>query len=330
MKTEICGGVNSCDSLKLTGIDTLCSIRNVVTFNGNRNTGCTANINFSIDSSYGKILSRTDSSVQIKFINEGSVKLYGSLQTACKTLIDSFSINIFKAAASINLGHDIKYCDTNTTLLNARKGYKTYKWQDNSTDSVFMATHSGIYYVTVKDFCNNESTDTIKIETFTIPMNFIKHDTTTCLNHSIYIEPNTNYRNYLWSTGEITKQLTIKFPGIYYLQVTDSNGCTAKEFIQVKSKPCLTIVYFPNSFTPNNDGKNDLFKAGVYGTLKQYRLIVYNRFGQKIFETTDPGIGWNGFFIGKKQNQDTYTWMANYQLEGKLPEQQTGTVLLIR
>lgn len=62
---------------------------------------------------------------------------------------------------------------------------------------------------------------------------------------------------------------------------------------------------FPTAFTPNNDGKNDLFKPIVYTSLTRYYFVVYDRLGQKVFEQTDPLKGWNGTINSHMQNSGT-------------------------
>jgi gliding motility-associated-like protein len=89
-------------------------------------------------------------------------------------------------------------------------------------------------------------------------------------------------------------------------------------------------IYVPNAFTPNGDGKNDILKAIPIG-LKEFKYFtVYNTYGQQVFITRNPSIGWDGNFKGAKQAMGTYVWIAegvNYkgtQLQTK------GTVILIR
>lgn len=262
---------------------------------------------------------------------------YVTITDYCNTAFSDTIIAIAGQPDLIDIGIDTSICSKDTLMLSAPVGFMSYTWSPNYKISDITAQSVKVYPdVTTKYHLAAQktpgciSTDSIEISVYTLPANFIFHDTLICQRENTILKPTGSFKNYLWSTGSKSDKININSPGIYWLQVKDNNGCTAKEFINVSSKPCLTIVHFPNSFTPNADGKNDIFKAGVYGVLKQYNLIVYNRYGQKVFETADPGSGWDGLFRSKKQNQDTYTWIANYQLEGKLPEQQTGTVTLIR
>jgi gliding motility-associated-like protein len=66
-------------------------------------------------------------------------------------------------------------------------------------------------------------------------------------------------------------------------------------------------LYIPNAFTPNNDGLNDLFGAVGEG-LEEYHLTIYNRWGAKIFESTDINTKWDGTYKGEAVELGTYTY----------------------
>lgn len=77
--------------------------------------------------------------------------------------------------------------------------------------------------------------------------------------------------------------------------------------------PTDTAPYFiPNTFTPNNDGFNDVF-IPVAGTQKEWKFEIYNRWGNKIFSTEDESLGWNGTAEGKSAPDGTYFWVITYQ-----------------
>jgi len=83
------------------------------------------------------------------------------------------------------------------------------------------------------------------------------------------------------------------------LSVTDENGCTAEKGRMVVIKNPEMQIYIPNSFTPNFDGENDVFKpTGLYITDEDYLLEIFNRWGEMVFRTTNPEEGWDGTFKG--------------------------------
>ncbi len=64
---------------------------------------------------------------------------------------------------------------------------------------------------------------------------------------------------------------------------------------------------FPNAFSPNDDGINDIYKAKEgYQSIVEFKAVIYNRWGQKIYEWSDPAEGWDGTWHGKDAAQGTY------------------------
>ena len=115
----------------------------------------------------------------------------------------------------------------------------------------------------------------------------------------------------------------------FYLQVTDAAGCKGYDSLRIKvfKGPAY---YVPNAFTPNNDGLNDRFSALPVGISKTEWFRVYNRYGQPVFETTDPGNGWDGRFKGKLQDTGTFTWLIRGRGYNNQLVEMKGTVILIR
>ena len=114
------------------------------------------------------------------------------------------------------------------------------------------------------------------------------------------------------------------------MQVKDLNGCIGKDSIIVKEKQCTSGLYVPTAFTPNGDGLNDIFRPTLHGNVKQLTFTVYNRFGQLVFQTNNPGKGWDGKFGGILEESNVFVWICKYQFEGEESAIKKGTVLLIR
>lgn len=92
--------------------------------------------------------------------------------------------------------------------------------------------------------------------------------------------------------------------------------------------PALS-VYIPNTFTPNGDGINDTF--GVKGQeIGQFQLMVYNRWGELIFVSSDPNVQWDGKFKGHDVQEGTYAYRYIAMGVNKGEKEIAGTVTLIR
>lgn len=147
------------------------------------------------------------------------------------------------------------------------------------------------------------------------------------VNHALN-EPG-NYRQ-VWSTGEQAAQIDVRHPGRYQLTLTNDFGCTVSESVEIK-KDCYIDI--PNAFTPNGDGVNDYFfpRQLMAAKLTGFRMSIYNRWGQLIFETSNTnGRGWDGRFNGKEQPAGVYIYRVAVVLDNRRQEQYEGNVTLIR
>ncbi|GAB4132781.1 MAG: hypothetical protein Fur0041_04410 [Bacteroidia bacterium] len=150
----------------------------------------------------------------------------------------------------------------------------------------------------------------------------------------------TGGNNHIWNfgnsvtSGEWSPTYTYETPGIYpvTLIVTNSFGCsdTAYETITVND---YHTFYVPNAFTPDENGNNDVFKPEYTNILSDgYRLMIFNRWGNLIFESHDPTIGWNGKEknSGAPAQQDVYVYKIEYTDNMYRKHQLTGHLSLIR
>jgi gliding motility-associated-like protein len=100
------------------------------------------------------------------------------------------------------------------------------------------------------------------------------------------------------------------------LEVTNEYGCTSMDSVMLNTKPCCEL-YLPSAFSPNGDGKNDLFRILNPGRHKLESLKVYNRYGQEVFTTSVETDGWNGSYNGVAQEIGTYQYMVKYKCDDK-------------
>jgi len=119
-----------------------------------------------------------------------------------------------------------------------------------------------------------------------------------------------------------------------YFVVPVKTGGNIYACVDTSSVECVT--QFPkyvvaNAFSPNGDGLNDIFKPiRVFVDRNNYLMIIYTRWGQKVFETTDPGLGWDGLIKGFVGANDAYVYYVEFTINGDEPRVKAGTVLLLR
>jgi len=135
--------------------------------------------------------------------------------------------------------------------------------------------------------------------------------------------------NYTWSNGSSASSMIATARGQYSLYAENRCGNFRDTVQAVECKD--RCVQFPTGFTPNGDGKNDLFRAAAFCPVPKYHLIVFNRNGEKVFETSDPRDGWDGTYHGKKAAVGAYVFYSEYfdfVLKRSLTDK--GTVMLIK
>jgi gliding motility-associated-like protein len=121
-------------------------------------------------------------------------------------------------------------------------------------------------------------------------------------------------------------------PTVYYLIVEDENGCKNIDTISIliRQFECeLPYIFIPNAFTPNNDGNNDEFFVRANSITEVY-LAVYNRWGQKVFETNNLNQGWDGTFNGMPLEPDVFGYYLEIECFNGFKQFKKGNVALIR
>ena len=116
--------------------------------------------------------------------------------------------------------------------------------------------------------------------------------------------------------------------GIYFDTLRNSTNCDSIINTKLTVKPNCE-PYFPNAFTPNNDKKNDFFKALNAAAIENFKLTIFNKWGYKVFETKEINLGWDGKLNNNLQPAAVYVWHSSFTLLGK-SKQIKGTVILLR
>ncbi|HVZ56377.1 MAG TPA: gliding motility-associated C-terminal domain-containing protein [Chitinophagaceae bacterium] len=146
-----------------------------------------------------------------------------------------------------------------------------------------------------------------------------------CEGDTLVLQPG-DFASYLWQDGSAVNRYAVRQPGEYTVTVSNSCG-TARATTHVTNGICAE--FFPSAFTPNNDGKNDIFRIVTNRQLARYHLWIFNRWGQQVFESTDPSRGWDGQLRGIHQPAGVYVWDCQYTYKS-LDKRLKGTVMLVR
>ena len=127
------------------------------------------------------------------------------------------------------------------------------------------------------------------------------------------------------SSSEVTPKETTK----YNLVLRDYYGCYELDtFLTIRIED-NSYLFVPDAFTPNGDGKNDVLYVRA-NAVDEFYFALYNRWGQKVFETRDLNTGWDGFFQGRKSSPDVFGYILQLKCLTGGEVTRKGNVTLIR
>lgn len=141
---------------------------------------------------------------------------------------------------------------------------------------------------------------------------------------SNYWTPDTYLDNpYAWNvTSTPHEDMT------YTIYAVNELGCEAHDSMKIFIKPADLLI--PTAFSPNNDGVNDVYRV-IRDNVSQFRFQIFNRWGEKVFETTDINDGWDGTFRDRPQPMGVFTWQIWFKLSGSDKQRfKSGNVTLVR
>lgn len=122
---------------------------------------------------------------------------------------------------------------------------------------------------------------------------------------------------------------TPKDPTLYHVYGVGENGCRNIDSVYVNIDYRANL-FVPTAFTPNGDGKNDIFKVSNVTFQRLQEFKVYNRWGQEVYSTTDIKAGWDGNWRGQQQDMGVYQYIIKVAFPDGLIETYKGNVTLVR
>ncbi|MBK9761663.1 MAG: gliding motility-associated C-terminal domain-containing protein [Flavobacteriales bacterium] len=243
---------------------------------------------------------------------------------ACGNVKDSVFVDVQQVSATA--WPDTTICPGDTVTLYATGG-DVYSWSSPSSlsdpdSAVTDATPPGntTYTVTVANLLGCSDVASLSIDLFPLPV------VNTSQNTGIDFGRSTQLAGYgngtmVWSPSASLSCDSCSFPvaspertTTYTVELTDANGCKATADVIVFVNGSLFV---PNTFTPDGDGINDSF-AALATEIDEFKLFVFNRWGEEIYASTDLRLSWDGTYNGTESPIDTYVWRIDLkELNGK-------------
>jgi gliding motility-associated-like protein len=242
----------------------------------------------------------------------------------------------------ISLGVDQIICDGQESTINATNG-SYYNWSTFPATSFTCANcntytksyNSNTTYI-VSDTSNCIFSDTINIFVNANPNVLASNDTTIDIGATINISASgaNTYQwipsTYLDNNTRSSPQTTPTQDIIYIVMGTDTNGCIGYDTITVKLNASKCKMAIPTGFSPNGDGLNDKFRAITNCNVKQFKLEIYNRYGEIVYRTESIEEGWDGSFKEREQGINTFVYYIEGRYEDNETINYTGTITLIK
>ncbi len=250
-------------------------------------------------------------------------------------------VTITQPTAVIAAATSVQACGLNNGSAHATvsggTGPYTYSWSPSGGNlSTASGLTSGTYTCSATDANGCVKTTTVSVQADSLPVATAGPDVTISLGGSTTLHASGG-GTYLWTPAVGLSSDTSANPTAspvvsetYCVRVRNSHGCVDSSCVRVKVDITCGQIFVPNFFSPNADGKND--QLCVYGAcIQTLDFIIYDRWGEKVYETTDPtAVCWDGVYKGKPMNTAVFVYYLKGTLLTGEAVTQKGNISLVR
>lgn len=150
-----------------------------------------------------------------------------------------------------------------------------------------------------------------------------------CNDFAVTLDAGDDGTEYTWSNGETGRTISTSIAGTYTVSVKNADGCVASDVINLKDS-CPMYIFMPDAFTPDANNLNDALKWVGNMKMTKFSMKIYNRWGQKVFETKDPLAAWDGFYKGKEAPEGVYAYLIECIDTNAIRHVLKGNITLLR
>lgn len=237
----------------------------------------------------------------------------------------------------LNLGNDTTICGALNYILHSHATQANVIWNTGDTGVRLLVKTPGKYIATAKNvYCSVK--DSVQIfNRMAMGLDLGPPLREICKNDTIRLKTgltDTSQYEIRWNTGAVTPSVYVSGSGTYRARVRDKLcGYLVSDSVTVKVYDGLGGIWVPNAFTPDYNGLNEVFKP--YSDVTHYNYYffqIFDRWGEKVFETRDPLAGWDGSVKSSAGKNDVYIWVLHFKTNCSSGTNnfQRGVVHLIR
>ena len=200
-----------------------------------------------------------------------------------------------ESTPKVHLPNDTLFCDSVNVAINLQASpYVSYLWQDSSSVLHYTISSPGTYTVSASNDCGLVS-DSMRVEMVKTPQFILPTDTLLFEGKKKVLNVGLlgNY-HYTWQDNSTNSQYVISSSGIYTVTVSDEYNCSTTKSINVHDDCYLDV---PTAFSPNSDGLNDVLYP-IGRNVDDLKFCIFDRWGNKIFESHSIKDGWDGTYNG--------------------------------
>jgi gliding motility-associated-like protein len=209
-----------------------------------------------------------------------------------------------------DLGEDTGICEGSSLELIGPDGDYIYFWNGIQGEQIFEVSEGGTYELKVANSCGEAISD-IYIDEYPVPEVNLGEDGLLFPGEELQLDAGEQ-DTYFWFDGSNGRYYQIYFEDpsdddLYWVQVSNEHDCKATDSVKIE----LFNIFVPIVITPNGDLYNNRFepKEGSWSGIHEHRMTVFNRWGEKVWETNDFESGWDGKQNGRFVAEGTYFWM---------------------
>ncbi len=290
--------------------------------------------------------SQSDYDISVNVLE--TTTFYVSASNALCEEINEVTVNVF--SDFVELGSDISICSGDAVVIAVQNAWPgaDYSWtpenvilSGNGTSEVTIETSLAVTMTVVATFGDCEAEDEITvnvIDASEFEFDATADPTTIIEGGESQLNTTINGWNYSWfppgSLSDSQIQNPVATPGetTTYTVIASQGNCSQSSQVTVNVVDYVCgdpLVFVPNAFSPNGDSEND--QLLVYGqNLTEVHLAIFNRWGQKVFETFDQSIGWNGEYNGKLSDPAVFDYYLEVTCTGGEDYFEKGNITLVR
>jgi len=227
---------------------------------------------------------------------------------------------------------DTILCRNSTVELNSTNDHFYHLWSTGEKTQKIKVTQEGTYWVKISNGICSLS-DTIRVKSFGTGKALVPKEMSFCLNETnktIVVKPTAGAK-LKWNTGSIHSSIEVTYPGWYWVQSQVMPCKAQRDSVFVDLKGCECEMLIPNSFTPNEDNRNDYFFPVTECEYSYFIMTISDRWGNLIYTTNQSTGKWDGRFKGNLCPEEIYVYkIESTEKGGEKRQVRTGHVSLFR